>query len=129
MDFDIEKFVDRLRKEAPTKQEAARIIYEEIRAAENQKVGFLDQATENPDFYKHVSSQSDSYMAYLKVMHNKFAPEGYQEVDERVYKLDKAIIDRTMELVKQLEQVEHGRKATLEGEQRKTNLYTTDEDL
>lgn len=109
MQFDIEAFVNNLQKRALSKQETAKIIYEEIRDAENQKVRFLDQASLNPSFYKALGSQVDSYITYLKVLHNKINPQGQEEIDEKIYRTDKAIIDKTLKLVKELEQVEQHR--------------------
>ncbi|MCC9169150.1 hypothetical protein [Pontibacter harenae] len=112
MEFDFNRFLDRLQGKALSKQEAARIVYDEIRAAENQKVGFLDQATENPQFYSDFSSQVDNYITCLKVLHNKISPHAHEKLDEKVYMTDKGIIDRTMELVQQLEQAGYGKLST-----------------
>ncbi|MCC9167922.1 hypothetical protein [Pontibacter harenae] len=121
MEFDFNRFLDRLEEKALSRQEAARMVYEEIRAAENQKIGFLDQAKENPLFYRDISSQIDNYITYLKVLHNKIAPHIREELDEQVYQTDKAVIDRTMELVAQLEQNEYGRRAKRNAPPHKTD--------
>jgi hypothetical protein len=112
VEFDFNKFLDRLQEKALSRQEAAQMVHEEIRTAENQKVAFLDQARENPTFYRDLSSQTDNYITCLKVLHNKISPHVHEKLDEQVYMADKAIIDRTMELVQQLEQAGYGKLGT-----------------
>jgi predicted proteasome-type protease len=128
MEFDYDKFLKKLEKRALSKEEKAVEIYQEIRDAENQKAGFLDQATENPDFFTHIGSQVDSYITYLKVLYNELAPQE-QTSDTQVYQQDKAIIDRTMELVKELEEVEKNRIGSGKSTLQKSNLNTTTADL
>lgn len=128
MEFDYDKFLEKLEEKALSNEEALLEIYQEIRDAENQKAGFLDQATENPDFMTHIGSQVDSYITYLKVLHNELAPKG-QTSYTQVYQQDKAIIDRTMELVKELEEVEKKRIGNGKSTLQKSNLNTTTADL
>lgn len=105
------------------------MIYHEIRMAENQKVGFLDQAVESPDFYKLLGSKVDNYITYLKVLHNKIRPTGSKEPDEQVYQPDKDIINLTMKLVRHLEQVEETRLNKSISGTPKSNLNITKEDF
>ncbi|MHC2992380.1 hypothetical protein OB13_12570 [Pontibacter sp. HJ8] len=128
MEFDYDKFLEKLEKKALSNEEASLEIYQEIRDAENQKASFLDQATENPDFMTHIGSQVDSYITYLKVLHNELAPQGLTP-DTQVYQQDKDIIDRTMELVKELEEVEKNRLGNSKTSLQRSNLNTTSADL
>ncbi len=129
MEFDYDKFLATLQTQDLSREEAALAVYQEIRKAENQKAGFLDQATENPDFYTYVGSQVDSYITYLKVLHNQIALQGHTAPDEQVYQPDSAIINQTLELVKFLEQVEQERIGRKGGQLQQGNLNTTNADL
>jgi len=102
MKFDINDFIDRLRRQALTKQEAGTRIYEEIRLAENTKVGFLDQAEENPDFYILISKEADQYITRLKVIHNKISPTP-TALDQEMYQGEQQTIDLVMELIREIE--------------------------
>lgn len=101
MKFDINHFVGLLREQPLTRQEAGLEIYEEIRRAENTKVGFLDQATENPDFYTRISREADSYIIRLKALHNSISPVPVA-ADQELYKAEQDTIDLIMELIKEL---------------------------
>jgi hypothetical protein len=129
MEFDYDKFLAGLQAKELSKEEAAQAIYQEIRDAENQKAGFLDQATENPDFFTYIGSQVDSYITYLKVLHNQLAPEGQYAPDEQVYRPDMAIINRTMELVQYLEKVEQDKLGNTAPTTQLTNLNMTSADM
>ena len=129
MEFDYDKFLAGLQAKNLSRDEAASAVYQEIRDAENQKAGFLDDAVENPDFYTYVGSQVDSYITYLKVLHNEIAPQGQVAPDEQVYKPDSSIINRTLELVKYLEKVEQDRIGIKDDATQRTNLNTTALDL
>ncbi len=131
MDFDYDAFLERLQKTATSKDEATQEVYNEIRKAEGQKVGFLNQAIENPDFYKYLSNQADSYITYLKVLHNKIAPDKNlnEQPDEQTYKQDAAFIDRTLVLVKHLEEIESKRLGKPTDYMPKGKLGNSDEDL
>lgn len=129
MEFDYDKFLAELQAKELSKEEAAQAIYQEIRDAENQKAGFLDQATENPVFFTYLGSQVDSYITYLKVLHNQIAPEGQFASDEEVYRPDMVTINRTMELVQYLEKVEQGKLGTMETTTQQTNLNMTSADM
>lgn len=129
MEFDYEKFLERLEAKSLTEEDAAKEVYQEIRNAENQKAGFLDQAIENPDFFTYIGSQVDSYITYLKVLHNELAPQGHETSDEHLYNPDITTINRTMELVQYLEGVEQNRVGRLSNETQRSNLNTTSADL
>lgn len=129
MEFDYDKFLATLQSQDLSKEEAAQAVYQEIRDAENQKAGFLDQATENPDFFTYIGSQVDSYITYLKVLHNKIAPQGQCAPDAQVYQPDMATINRTLELVKYLEKVEQGKLGVMVTTTQKSNLNMTKADM
>ncbi|PVY38929.1 hypothetical protein [Pontibacter virosus] len=129
MEFDYDKFLVELQMQNLSKEEAAQVVYKEIRDAENQKAGFLDQATENPDFFTYIGSQVDSYITYLKVLHNKIAPQGHVAPDEQVYQPDMAVINRTLELVHYLEKVEQDKLGRNETATQQTNLNMTSADI
>jgi hypothetical protein len=129
MEFDYDKFLANLKAQNLSRDESASVVYQEIRDAENQKAGFLDDAVENPDFYTYVGSQVDSYITYLKVLHNEIAPQGQTTPDQQVYKPDSSIINQTFELVKYLEKVEQDRIGIKDNATQRTNLNTTTLDL
>ncbi|MCP2043871.1 hypothetical protein [Pontibacter sp. HSC-36F09] len=129
MEFDYDKFLAELQAKELSKEEAAQAVYQEIRDAENQKAGFLDQATENPDFFTYIGSQVDSYITYLKVLHNEFTPQEHSAPDEQVYRPDMDVINRTLELVQYLEKVEQDKLGTKELTTQKTNLNMTSADI
>jgi hypothetical protein len=129
MEFDYDKFLAELQAKELSKEEAVQAVYQEIRDAENQKAGFLDQATENPDFFTYIGSQVDSYITYLKVLHNQIAPQGQFAPDEQVYRPDMEVINRTLELVQYLEKVEQGKLGNKETTTQKTNLNMTSADI
>lgn len=124
MHFDIDKFFDRLQEEGLSKQEASQAVCSEIRDAEGQRIAFLDQATENPEFYRFLSSQIDCYITCLKVLHSRIAPQGREELDAQTYDTDKAVAYHTMRLVMQLEQLEIRRRGKIHSAPKKTRSDT-----
>lgn len=129
MDFNYDKFLAELQAEDLVPDEAAHKIYQEIRKAENQRASFLDQATENPDFYTNICSQVETYITYLKALHNKIAVKGQQAPDEQEYLPESQIINQTLELVKYLEEVEQHKLGRKTAPEHQTNLNTTSPDL
>ncbi|WP_242919462.1 hypothetical protein [Pontibacter liquoris] len=109
MQFDIDKFFDRLQEQGLSKREASQAVFKEIKDAENQKIAFLDQASENPDYYKLISNHIDSYIIYLKVLHNRIAPHEQEMPEVQPYDTSKAVAYHTMNLLMQLEQLERSR--------------------
>lgn len=107
MTFEITDFVNRV-PYGISKQELGQMIYEEIRAAENTKVGFLDQATENPAFYVNISRQLDHYINSLKTIYNQLAPAPVAP-DEEMYACQQAEIDQINELIARIEESERNR--------------------
>lgn len=104
MHFDIDKFLEELAQQNLTNQQAGMVVYQEIRKAENQKVGFLDQSTENPAFYTLLASEVDSYITRLKGMHNELAPKP-QELDQELYQQEQPAIDLTLKIIEEIEQL------------------------
>ncbi|MFD3003955.1 hypothetical protein ACFS7Z_26600 [Pontibacter toksunensis] len=109
MHFDLDRFFDRLQEEALTRQQAKQAIHGEIRDAEAQKVAFLDQATENPEFYRFLNGQINRYILYLKVLYNRISPQGKREFDVQGYDTGSSSACHTMRLLLQLEQLEKSR--------------------
>ncbi|MBC5774691.1 hypothetical protein H8S95_11510 [Pontibacter sp. KCTC 32443] len=107
MTFDIEDFINRV-PHGITKQELGQMIYEEIRVAENTKVGFLDQATDNPEFYVDITRQLDFYINQLKTIYNRLAPTPIA-LDEEVFASEQPDIDKINELIKRIEDAERNR--------------------
>ncbi|MBJ6118275.1 hypothetical protein JAO76_08740 [Pontibacter sp. BT310] len=107
MNFEIKDFINNLPPQI-TRQELATLIYEEIRAAENMKVGYLDQATENPQFYVTITRQLDNYINNMKVLHNTLSPT-VMALDQEVYSSEQTDLDQIMELAKRIEKMERDR--------------------
>ena len=107
MHFTFSDFIKNIPEGIP-KQELAVKIYEEIRAAENMKVGYLDQANENPEFYVNISRELDNYISNLKLFHNKLAPQPIA-LDQEVFKAEQADLEQIMQLVKRIEDAERNR--------------------
>ncbi|MER2996713.1 hypothetical protein [Pontibacter populi] len=107
MHFDISDFIKNLPDQI-TRQELGTLIYKEIRAAENMKVAYLDQATENPEFYVNISRQLDGYIHLLKVFHNKVAPTPIAP-DQELYKNEQPELDLITELMERIEESERNR--------------------
>lgn len=107
MHFDIDKFFDRLQREALSRQEAGQAILREIREAENQKVVFLDQAAENPEFYRLLSEQVNCYILYLRALRKRIT--GQEEPGGQACDPGKAAAYHTMRLLLRLERLEAGR--------------------
>lgn len=95
----------RLEKEAPSRQIMGEMVYEEIRRAENIKVGFLDQAAEQQEFYILISREIDQYLTHLRNLHTKIAPVP-QHLDQQAFASEQPDIDRTLRLMKELEERE-----------------------
>ncbi|WP_162056125.1 hypothetical protein [Pontibacter pamirensis] len=109
MHFDIDRFFDRLQEEELTRQEASRAIHGEIRDAEAQKVAFLDQATENPVFYRLLCGQINRYMRHLRALHSRIAPHEKNVPEERELDTGDDRGCHTVKLLLQLEQLERRR--------------------
>lgn len=107
MHFDIQDFIRNI-PEKITRQELGTLIYEEIRAAENMKVGYLDQANENPEFYVSMTRQLDKYIYYLKYLHNQVAPEPVA-LDQELYQSEQPDLDQITVLMKRIEESEKNR--------------------
>ncbi|WP_162426770.1 hypothetical protein [Pontibacter pudoricolor] len=107
MNFDISDFINNLPDQI-TRQDLGTSIYNEIRAAENMKVGYLDQATENPEFYVNISRQLDTYIHHLKVFHNKVAPAPIA-IDQELYKNEQPDLDQITKLMERIEESERNR--------------------
>lgn len=125
MQFDIDKFFDRLQEQGLSKQEASKAVFKEIKDAENQKIAFLDQASENPDYFKLISHHIDNYIIYLKVLHNRIAPENQKLSGEQTYDTTKAVAYHTMNLIMQLEQLERRRFSNYYNSSKKTMQQNT----
>lgn len=109
MHFNIDRFFEGLQVEALSKQEACQAIYSEIENAETQKIAFLDQATENPEFYRFLISQINSYILYLKALRKRISPQDKEAPGEQEYDGSKAEAYHIMKLLMQLDQLEINR--------------------
>ncbi|MEJ8755590.1 hypothetical protein WG947_01165 [Pontibacter sp. H259] len=107
MHFNLADFVASI-PEGITKQELGTLVYEEIRSAENLKVGYLDQAQENPDFYVNISRQIDYYINNLKLLHNKLAPTPVAP-DQELYASEQADLEQIAALVERINESERNR--------------------
>jgi hypothetical protein len=107
MHLDIQDFIRDL-PENMTRQELGTLIYEEIRTAENMKVGYLDQANENPDFYVLITRQLDRYIFYLKYLHNQVAPEPVA-LDQELFPSEQPELDQISDLMKRIDESEKNR--------------------
>lgn len=107
MHFDINDFIDNL-PPIISRQALGIRIYEEIRAAEEMKVGYLDQAKENPEFYVTITRQLDNYINILKILHNKLAPASFA-LDEEVYQAEQPDLDKIVALMERIEESERNR--------------------
>ncbi len=106
MHFDFNQFMDALEQEGLSRQEAGMRIYQEVRKAENQKEGFLDQAQERPEFYLEISRQIDNYIALLKLAHNQLSPTP-QELDQEVFPAEEPELERIKQLLERIKEAEH----------------------
>ena len=103
MHFNIDRFFEGLQEEALTRQEACQAIYSEIEKAENQKIAFLDQATENPEFYRFLSGQINSYILYLEALRKRVSPQDKEAPSGQEYDGSKAEAYHIMKLLMQLD--------------------------
>ena len=108
MDFDFNKFMNALEQEGLSRQEAGMRIYQEVRKAENQKEGFLDQAQEHPEFYTQISRQIDNYVTLLKLAHNRLSPTP-QEPDQELFLSEQPELERIEQLLERIEEAERRR--------------------
>ncbi|GAB3537208.1 hypothetical protein GCM10027443_29660 [Pontibacter brevis] len=72
-------------------------------------MAFLDQATENPEFYRFLIGQINRYIRHLGVLHSRIAPHEKRVPDEREREAGEAGACHDMKLLMQLEQLEKGR--------------------
>lgn len=107
MNFDLKDFLNKLPANI-TRQELGVRIYEEIRAAENMKEGYLDQATENPAFYVDMSRTLDTFINKLKLLHNKVSPTPVAP-DQEEFAAEQDDLEQIEALLKRVEQSEQNR--------------------
>ena len=107
MNFNIDDFIQGI-PAGISKQELGTRIYEEVRAAENMKVGYLDQASENPEFYVNISRQLDTYINYLKMLHNRVSPTPIAP-DQELFPAQQPEIEKIMKLIDRITKAEQNR--------------------
>ncbi|MBB6610554.1 hypothetical protein H7F15_05860 [Pontibacter sp. Tf4] len=106
MQFNIDKFFDRLQGQSLSRQAACLAVAEEIEDAEKQKLAFVDQASENPAFYKFICSQINSYILYLNVLYNRITTDEHKKLTKQAFDADKASVYHTMKLLIHIDQYE-----------------------
>ena len=107
MNFEILEFIKKV-PQGISRQALGQKIYEEIRNAENMKVGFLDQAFEKPEFYVDLSGQLDTYINHLKTLHNRLSPVP-EHLDEELFTEQQPDIDQINKLIARIEEFERNR--------------------
>ena len=111
MQFNIDKFFDRIQEEVLSKQEVCQAVSEEIKEAENQKISFVDQASENPEYFKFICNQIDCYILYLNVLKARIEPQCKDTPDDLEFDTDQAMTYYTMKLLLQLDQFERKKRS------------------
>ncbi|WP_018479033.1 hypothetical protein [Pontibacter roseus] len=110
MQFNIDKFFDRIQEQGLSRQQVSLEVDREIKESESQKVVFLDQAFENPEYYKFICSQIDSYIVCLKALRNRIAPQE-QESEEVALDNDNIVVYHTMRLLLLVQQYESKKRS------------------
>src|SRR5688572_15286650 len=74
MQLDIYEFLEKLRHQNVSVEMAANEIYSEIKRAESLKVGFMEEARANPEYFAEVSGQIDTYVYQLQELEKQLNP-------------------------------------------------------
>jgi hypothetical protein len=74
MEFEINKFLDSLHSQHLAGEAAAALIYEEIKKAENMKIGLMDDVASEPDYVAAVCGQIDTYIFQLQELEKELNP-------------------------------------------------------